>query len=309
MNLLQLSVCSMNKLKRKALLSSNAFLFFVKKLECDVTLRCILKLSEVKRMKQETLTVGQLAKKGHVSVRTLQYYDQIGLMHPSQITETGRRLYRTQDLTTLHQIIALKALGFSLTEIKTQLIFVHEPADVVQLLQQQAEIMSEQIDKLQKSMAAIAELQSEITRENDVNWYKYSQMVQLIQQNSDYYWVMKHLDPSLITHMGKPTSQRLNISPGWWREIFERAIRLEAQGVTADSDAAQALAAKWWTQMMQISGGNEQLLEKMVDFYDSAIEWPQEFKQIQQQAQAFMEQAFLHYIETHDIHLKRRDGE
>lgn len=258
-------------------------------------------------MEEEKLTIGQLAKILHISVRTLQYYDQIGLMSPAEITASGRRMYRKQDITLLHQIISLKTLGFSLEEIKNQLMPINDTQDVVHLLQQQAEIMNNQIQKLQKSVDAIHVLETEIARENEVDWYKYSQMVNLIQQNSDYYWVMKHLDKTLITHMVEQETTPVTISPGWWQEIFELAITYAAKGLTPESEPAQALAAKWWTQMQKISGGDATMIDKMVEFYYSADEWPAEFKQLQQQAQAFMEQAFLHYIETNKIQIVRRD--
>lgn len=43
------------------------------------------------------MTVGELAKKMNVSVRTLQYYDKEGLLSPSAESEGGRRLYTDKD--------------------------------------------------------------------------------------------------------------------------------------------------------------------------------------------------------------------
>src|SRR5205807_2485849 len=61
---------------------------------------------------------GQFARKVSVSVRTLRYYDTVGLLSPTQHTEAGYRLYSDDDLASLQQILALKFLGFSLEEIK-----------------------------------------------------------------------------------------------------------------------------------------------------------------------------------------------
>jgi len=54
------------------------------------------------------MSVGEVAKKIGVTVRTLQYYDKIGLLSPSAESEGGRRLYTDKDLVMLHQIISLK---------------------------------------------------------------------------------------------------------------------------------------------------------------------------------------------------------
>ena len=61
---------------------------------------------------------GEIAKKVNVSVRTVQYYDSIGLLHPSLVDEKGYRFYSEEDLLKLQKILCLKQLGFSLDEIR-----------------------------------------------------------------------------------------------------------------------------------------------------------------------------------------------
>ena len=63
----------------------------------------------------------QFAEKAAVSVRTLRYYDKMGLLSPSQYTESGYRLYTNEDLLSLQNILALKFLGFPLEEIRVLL--------------------------------------------------------------------------------------------------------------------------------------------------------------------------------------------
>lgn len=63
-------------------------------------------------------TVSQVAKLTGISTRTLQYYDEIGLLKPSGLTSSGYRLYDDETLQTLQQILFFKELGFRLKEIK-----------------------------------------------------------------------------------------------------------------------------------------------------------------------------------------------
>src|SRR3954452_16244111 len=78
------------------------------------------------------LKVGELARRSGVSVRTLHYYEEIGLLAPSQHTPTGHRLYALTDVTRLQQIVSLRQLGLSLTEIRACLASsTFDPADVV----------------------------------------------------------------------------------------------------------------------------------------------------------------------------------
>lgn len=63
-------------------------------------------------------TVKQVSDLTGISVRALHYYDEIGLLKPSEITETGYRLYDDEALKTLQQILFFKELDIPLKEIK-----------------------------------------------------------------------------------------------------------------------------------------------------------------------------------------------
>ena len=63
-------------------------------------------------------TISQVAKLTGISIRTLQYYDEIGLLKPSKLTQSGYRLYDDDALQLLQQILFFKELGFSLKDIK-----------------------------------------------------------------------------------------------------------------------------------------------------------------------------------------------
>jgi DNA-binding transcriptional MerR regulator len=53
-----------------------------------------------------------------ISVRTLHYYDEIGLLVPEETTESGYRLYSDENLETLQQILFFKELGFPLKKLR-----------------------------------------------------------------------------------------------------------------------------------------------------------------------------------------------
>lgn len=64
------------------------------------------------------MTVHEVAKLTGITNRTLHYYDEIGLLTPSIVTETKYRIYTTEDLGRLQEILFFKEIGFSLKEIK-----------------------------------------------------------------------------------------------------------------------------------------------------------------------------------------------
>ena len=64
-------------------------------------------------------SIGEFARLGGVSVRTLRHYDEIGLLPPATVDpDTGYRGYSAQQLTQLNRIMALKDLGLSLTQVR-----------------------------------------------------------------------------------------------------------------------------------------------------------------------------------------------
>ncbi|EPY07289.1 MerR family transcriptional regulator [Paenibacillus sp. E194] len=68
-------------------------------------------------MTTDMLTIGLLAARTGITIRTLRYYDKLGLLTPSDYKEGGHRLYNADDLSRLQQIQALKFIGFSLRDI------------------------------------------------------------------------------------------------------------------------------------------------------------------------------------------------
>ncbi len=87
-----------------------------------------------------------------VTVRTLQHYDRKGLLSPSAISEGGRRLYTDKDIIKLHQILSLKHLGFSLDDIKNRLIPLDTPAEIADVLMEQAAVIKRKIESLSESL-------------------------------------------------------------------------------------------------------------------------------------------------------------
>lgn len=62
-------------------------------------------------------TISQVAELTGISIRTLQYYDEIGLLKPSELTLSGYRIYNNEALLKLQQILFFKELGFKLKDI------------------------------------------------------------------------------------------------------------------------------------------------------------------------------------------------
>ncbi|MBQ4364391.1 MAG: MerR family transcriptional regulator, partial [Oscillospiraceae bacterium] len=95
------------------------------------------------------LTVHEAAEISGISVRTLQYYDKIGLLAPAAVTDAGYRLYDDETLRKLRQIMLFRELEFPLKEI--MLIMDDKGFDARKALTQQIELLKlrrEHLDEL-----------------------------------------------------------------------------------------------------------------------------------------------------------------
>lgn len=102
-------------------------------------------------MRVDGLTVGEVAERFGITVRTLHHYDQIGLLIPSRRAASGYRVYTPADVTRLSQIIVYRRLELSLDEIASLL----DDGDEVSHLVRQRERVMSRLDEMNKLVEAI----------------------------------------------------------------------------------------------------------------------------------------------------------
>ena len=101
-------------------------------------------------------TVHEVSQLTGVSIRTLQYYDKIGLLHPAEYTEAGYRLYDDAALETLQQILLFRELEFPLKEIRR--IIESPDFDREKAIDQQIELLRLKKEHLENLMNLAREM-------------------------------------------------------------------------------------------------------------------------------------------------------
>lgn len=100
--------------------------------------------------------IGVFSKMNKVTVKTLRYYDEIGLLCPSHVDETtGYRYYSGSQLPRLHRILALKQIGFSLNEIITAMAQEASTAEMIKQLEAKQEEISQNIEYERKKLMQV----------------------------------------------------------------------------------------------------------------------------------------------------------
>ena len=110
-------------------------------------------------MSEQRLTVKQVSDLCGVSVRTLHYYDQIGLLSPAAVTDAGYRLYGEAELLRLSQILLYRELEFPLADIREML---SSPTfDETRALDQQIELLKLKKEHLETLLKKAQEMRKQ----------------------------------------------------------------------------------------------------------------------------------------------------
>lgn len=144
----------------------------------------------------EKMTSGEIAKKAGVSQKAVRLYDEKGLLKPTEYSEGNYRLYDKEALEILEKIVALKQIGFSLEEIRDNLV-AGDAKDIEEALRMQLAVMEEKryridmvIDAINRTLARKGET---------LDWDDVAGIVQsvTVDQNADrnHWLMMQHTVP------------------------------------------------------------------------------------------------------------------
>ena len=101
-------------------------------------------------------TVKELSDLTGISVRTLHYYDEIGLLTPTQKSEAGYRLYDDKALETLQQILFFREFDIPLKEIKS--VMENPALDRTRILQMQRKMLTAKKERMERLIAGIDDI-------------------------------------------------------------------------------------------------------------------------------------------------------
>lgn len=223
-------------------------------------------MARYRAIPQGFMTVGQVAKKMGVTVRALQYYDKEGLLSPSAESEGGRRLYTDKDLVTLHQIISLKSLGFSLDDIKRRLISLETPADVANALTEQAEDIRKKIGRLQASLSAIEQLKTEVLQMQTVNFKKYADIIVNLQMENDSYYLIKRFDDDTLDHIRRQFDKESGLDfMDRFNRLSDEIVQLQEEKVPPESEKCQQVVKEYWALIVEFTNGDMSMLPKLME--------------------------------------------
>jgi len=187
------------------------------------------------------MKVKELADLVGISVRTLHYYDEIGLLSPEEITDAGYRLYSNDNLEMLQQILFFRELGMPLKEIKQMIS--SSSFDKQDALKQHQKMLLEkrsQLDKLIKTVEkSIKHMKGEIEMTNKEKFEGFDFSQNPYEEEARKLWGDKAVDESKAKVAG--------ISKDAQKVVSEIYLKLASiRNDSPKSEEAQEAIKEWY---------------------------------------------------------------
>ncbi len=206
-----------------------------------------------------------------VTVRTLHYYDEIGLLKPSFEKANGYRVYTDADLLRLQQIVTLKFMGFSLEQIKE--LLDRKGYEAVSSLKVQAEAVKDEIARLKRASRAIEQVLRALEGRGRIDRRKLIEIMEVIQMGEEVKkaWHEKFYTEAELKEfqeIGKKyTPEAMEQYQRRWTELIDEVkknLRADPAG-----EVAQGLARRWAELFNEAYGNHPQLKARIGEAYQS----------------------------------------
>lgn len=242
-------------------------------------------------------TVKQLADLAGVSRRTLHYYDEIGLLHPSSVGENGYRYYDEEAVLRLQQILFFRELGFSLDDIRD--IVDQAEFDVLQALRAHKQALRDQVERLNSLIHTIDKTMSHLKGEIEMNA---DEMFQGFTEEEEKHYAQlasERYDPQIV----KASYRR------WNSYSAEKKAQIKAEGgeiyrdliALIDQDPASAevqqVIARWHQNLRYFYEPTLEILRGLGQGYADDPAFATVFEKMHPNLPEFLRDAITYYCE------------
>lgn len=210
--------------------------------------------------------VKELASMTGLTVRTLHYYDEVGLLKPLKITETGHRLYDMQSVTILYQIISLKDMGFNLDEIKD--LINDRNIDIEKFIEVHISKVQEEIAQNQLLLSKLLKLKRELKDKKNISIDDFKEIVPFINSSADKYITKEQLDK--IKNNLESYKVDSEGATEWIEFISKLTYCYKNNLPNTDSNAIKCM--NYWRKLMNKSIGRDEKLKDSIFTFHASLE-------------------------------------
>lgn len=208
-------------------------------------------------------TTGELARISKTTVRTLRYYDEVGILKPSQVSDGGHRYYDEEAITDLHYILTLKEIGFDLEKIKD--IMTNQKTSPKELLHMRLEMITGEIQELEKSKRIIQGAIQIMEIGGHENWEE------LFSTFKQSYFNQKNIAKNRRKYLTEEEQKKLGNLPklgentqliSRWLGLLKDIRAAMKEGRAPESAEGQKFAHRWSALVREMYNGEGKLAQK-----------------------------------------------
>ncbi len=242
-------------------------------------------------------TIKKLAEFAGVSVRTLHYYDEIGLLKPEYRRSNGYRYYGDKAITRLQQIMFFRELGFGLEEIKK--IMSRPDFNVLEALEGHRALLTKQTERLSELLKTVDLTIKKMKGEAEMSIKEYYQgfsdeQIEKYRQEVRERWGEDALKDSeaRVMKMGKEKFAAIQVEGG---VVFKTIADNMDKGY--DSPFIQGQVAKWRKWLENFSHYSDAAVLGLGKAYSQDKRFAKFFRKIHKDLPEFLTKAIEYYCE------------
>jgi MerR family transcriptional regulator, thiopeptide resistance regulator len=206
--------------------------------------------------------IGELARIAGVTVRALHHYDSVGLLAPSERTQSGHRLYSAADVERLYRLLALREVGLPLDEIGPLLDSEDGIGDTVR----------RHLGRVEQQLGALEQLRLRLTRllgtlDGDEDSTQHLLDAMEAMKMFEKYYTPEQLQ-QLERRRNELGEDQIKAVEQEWREIYAKLADLRGRGVDPAAPEAQAVGDRAGELIQMFTGGDPGITESLRRMYE-----------------------------------------
>ncbi|WP_313428189.1 MerR family transcriptional regulator [Siminovitchia terrae] len=250
-------------------------------------------------MKKERYYVSDISNISGLTKRTIQYYDNEGVLKPAGRDENNRRFYTDKELSILEQIIFYRNIGFSLKQIKEEINYNDRKESLLDILSKQEIYLYSQLEEIQGRIDAVTTSKQLIEEGYIPPWELLSKIMRDINKVDISIWSNYPFSETQLTIFEDVfDSQQLVFNfYNTFRKISIKAVSYKGAGVPVNSSLAIELAEEWINMVEKVTKGEPEIINSFLQVDKHRERWNKGEKALLEEAEPYLEDILKSYYE------------
>lgn len=255
-------------------------------------------------MHEKMYTIGELSRLSGATIRTIQYYDKIDLLKANRDVKNNIRYYSKNDLMTLQQILFYKRLGFSLKEIKTNLINFDNVADIKNILQSQEDILFQQEMDIKWRLTIIQAVNNVLETDRNQDLEPFMELVLGLNKQTILDYANVEFDEEteeLFNDKYDDYNEIIEIY--WqWKQLILEAASYKLNSTDENNQIRLQFGKKWDDFTKSVTAEDPDAVSVFEKGLENSAKWPEEDLFLYNFSNDFIEDAHNYYLTKGDVH-------